>query len=292
MQRLESSMYRSYTALVTAILILMSGNFLAAFQPLQSHSFKLTIEGDLIVSGNGVNEKINADTVLRYTWTSEGKHRSLALDSLQVKATGNGKTMIDSFMSREKFVNSTDGATDEIMAESAPAELKAILVDSFGESVCKLEVDDDLKEIKRELTAKGGAKTLIDQGMIANAILFHPPHYQNRNEWNSPAEISMGNGGYVAGDLTYKKVEESDGVKRYSVTGTLTNPGLKLPGQPIEIKNATYVIKGEQAFDLEKKEWQNGRLEIEVSYDLNSGGKIVAETAGEMIINFELVPKK
>lgn len=292
MQLGESFMYRSYTAFMIAIALLMSGSFLAAIEPPQNHSFKLTIEGDILVSGDGVKEKIDADTVLRYTWTKEGNHRSLALDSLQVKATGNGKTMIDSFMSREKFVNSTEGGTDEIMAESAPAELKEMLVDSFGETVCKLEVDSDLKEIKREVTAKGGAKTLIDQGMIANGILFHPPHYQNKNEWNSPAEISMGNGGYVTGDLTYEKTEESDGVKRYSVTGTLTNPGLKLPGKPIEIKNATYVVKGEQSFDMGKNEWQKGRWVIDVSYDLNSGGKVVAETTGEMIIGFELVPKE
>lgn len=285
-------MRRSYTTLLTAVAILIGGSFLAAFEPPQRHSFKVTIEGDILVSGDGVKEKIDADTVLRYTWTSEGNHRSLALDSLKVKATGNGRTMIDSFMSREKFVISTDGATDEIMAESAPAELKEMLLDSFGETVCKLEVDSDLKEIKREITAKAGAKTLVDQGMISNGVLFHPPHYSNKNEWSSPTEVSMGNGGYVTGDLTYEKMEETDGVKRYSVTGTLKNAGFKLPGQPIEIKNATYVVKGEQSFDLGKKEWQKGRWVIDVSYDMNSGGKVVATTSGEMIIGFEVVPKE
>ncbi len=277
---------------VVAPALILVPVFAAASDPNQRHSFKLSIASDVSMEVQGQNQKINSDTVLNYSWGHRGNERILNFDSALVKVNKDGNQIMNIFMSLAKFANTEDGKTEEVPFADASDDLKKILRDSFGAPVCKLRVDENGKEVKREVIAGPGAKDFIDQGMIANARLFHPPFDRARDEWSAPTEVSMGNGGYAAGELTYKKVAGGKGGQAVKVSGTLTNDTFKLPGKPLAIKKAKYVFDGEQTYDPARREWVTGKLGIDVSFQMTAGDTPVASAKGTMTLSLDPLPGK
>ena len=257
-----------------------------------SHSFKFTIASRIGIEMQGKKQKIDADTVLHYTWKQRGSERTLSFDSALVKAGQDGNQVMNTFISRAKLTNTENGKTEEVPFEKSPDKLKEMLLDSFGVPVCKLQVDENGKEVKRAIVAGPGAKDLIDHGMIANARLFHAPFMRAQDEWSAATEISMGNGGYAKGELTYKKAAAGKGGQPVKVSGTLTNEGFKWPGKPLTIKKAKYVIKGEQTYDPIQGEWISGNLVIDVSFEMTVDDKPVALAKGTIVVSLDQLPGK
>ena len=211
---------------------------------------------------------------------------------MKVKASEGEKELMNSFMSRAKFVNTQNGQTQEVPFDQAPDELKSMLKDSFEVPLCKIEVDNNDKEVKRTIVAGAGAKTLVDNGLIANAVLFHPAYFTDKDEWQSDAEISMGNGGFAKGKLTYKKVPGGKGGQAVKVTGTLSNDNFKQPGSPLVIKDVKYVVTGEQTYDPAVKEWVSGKLTIDVSFQIVFEDDTKVSNKGTMVMTLEKLPAK
>ena len=128
--------------------------------------------------------------------------------------------------------------------------------------------------------------------MIANALLFHPQFQTTENEWTSPAEISMGNGGFAKGDLVYKKGAAGKGGVAVKVSGTLTNEGFSPPNSPLTVNNVKYVVNGDQTFDPVQREWVAGKLVMDVSFDLVVGGTAVGQAKGTIVAGLEKLPGK
>ncbi len=285
-------MLRTIPRFVLAASMLVTAAIAKADEPERGNSFKITIAAQIEMVVQGVKQKIDADTELRYTWKRAGNSRTLAFDSMQAKSNVDGKSTMDSSMSRAKFTNTANGKTDEVAFENAPDQLKQILKDSFEAAVCKIEVDDTGKEVKRAVVAGPGAKALIDQGMIANALLFHPPFMPKQNNWSAPAEFSMGNGGYVKGDLSYQKIRKGEGETEVSVSGTMTCDNFQAKDTPVTVKNAKYVVSGRQVHETALAEWASGKWDIDLSFDMLNGEAPLASAKGKMTVKFERLPAK
>jgi hypothetical protein len=264
-----------------------------AADPERRHSFKFTLVSELAMDVAGQKQKIEADTDLRYTWKQNGEERVLSFDSSRVKANADGKEMLAFYMSREKFATRQEGKTEVVPLDKATPELKRALEDSYGVPLCVVHVDNDGKEFKRDIVAKPGAKDVIDQGLIANAMLFHPPFLTSEKEWTAPAEISMGNGGFAKGDLKYQKAAAEERGQKVIVTGTLSNDGSRPPNSPVSMRVAKYVVHGEQTYDPGKREWVAGKLTMDVSYKMEFDGNPVGGAKGTIVANLnELPPQK
>jgi hypothetical protein len=275
----------------TSLALILIGTPAPAFAAERSHSFKLRIVAVIDVETQGKNQKVDADTVLKYTWKQRGGERALHFDSALVKAKKDGDPFMDTFMSRARVTNTEAGKTTEVSLENAPGELKQMMQDSFGVPLCKLRVDETGKEVKREIVAGPGAKTLLEQGMIANARLFHPPFVPGKDEWSAATEVSMGNGGFAKGELTYKKGVRARGRQVVKVSGTLTNDGFKSPDTMLTFKNVKYVVSGEQTYDPSAGEWVSGKLLINVLFQLTRDA-LVGSAKGNMVLSFDEVPGK
>jgi hypothetical protein len=279
---------------LSASIALLTGAAALAAEPDAgaTHRFKLAIASKLDVEILNQKGKVNADTEIVYLWQRDGNTRTLRVESLQVKASQDGAESMNNFMSRAKVVQSANGATEEIPFEKASDELKKTLQDSFDVPVCKIQVDEAGKEVKRNVVAGPGARSLVDNGMIANALLFHPPFHADKDEWQADAEISLGSGGFVKGKLTYKKMQGGKAGQAVKVTGTLTNDNFKLPGSPAAMKNVRYVVNGEQTYDPDQKEWIAGKLSLDVSYQMVADDKPVGMAKGTMAVTLEKLPAK
>jgi hypothetical protein len=212
----------------------------------------------IMIQGQTLN--MDAETKFSYTWRRDGEQRVLTCDSLAVKVTLNGQVTQDSTMSRDRFTEKGGATKLDVSREDAAPQLREMLEDSFDKPLCTIVVDKDGKELKRAVTAGPGAKALIDNGMIANARLFHVPFPAGADKWQWSNEVSMGNGGFARGNLTYEKTkpaDKNDPLVKVQVAGELTNEEFQAAGG-VRIKNAKYQTSGEQSCDRAEKDWSTG----------------------------------
>ncbi|UCH93498.1 MAG: hypothetical protein JSV88_24945 [Candidatus Aminicenantes bacterium] len=255
--------------------------------------YQIRITSRMTMKIQGLEQKLEADTTLRYTWKRSDQESTLIFDAAHVKAKKNGQELMNTFMSREKLRNISKGETEEVRLEDAAEDLKNMLQDSFGVPVCKLVVDKSGKEIKRTIVAGPGAKTLIENGMIANALLFHTRFPENQHEWQASSEVSMGNGGYARGKLTYlKQTNGKAGQTIVKVSGILLNDDFRQPGTKLTIKAARYVVSGNQTYDLALREWISGKLSFEVSFLMESNDKPLGSAEGMILVILETLPSR
>lgn len=253
------------------------------------HSFKIKLVSRMTLEVESKKQLVTAETEMEYKWQRKERQRTLTVDSLLVQANVDGVDTMNTFMSRTKFRNIQQGKTNEIAAQTAPDRLKAMLQESFGLPICTLELDAQGKEIKRSVVAGAGAKNIVDNGVIANSLLFHPPFFPEKNEWSTETELSMGQGGYAKGKLSYTNLAGGQPLQTCKVAGTLTSDRFKRPNSPITVSKARYLVTGEQQFDPVLKEWVSGRLMIDVSNQLMADEKSIGSNRGEIAVSFERV---
>lgn len=251
----------------------------------QAQAYKIVIQSALDVDTQEQKQKLNADTVLQYTWRRQGAERELTLDGLAVRVTNNGAAMVDTSMNRDKYVSSAPGPASTVTYDQAPEALQAMLRDAFRAPLFRYVLDERGNRTQQKVVAGPGAKMLVSNGMIANALMFHPFH-PGQDQWKSDVEFSMGNGGYAKGQLHYKRIAGD----KYEVTGTLTNPGYTQADTQVTVKDASYVVKGEETFDPQQQDWAEGKLAMDVSFKMQLGDKPIGITAGKMNVTFQRLP--
>jgi hypothetical protein len=263
----------------------------SAGQPDQKDAvFRVSVEAKLTAESGGQEQKMEAATGFEYTWKREGKIRTLMVDSLDVRAAQGTKELMNVKMSRTGFLDSKDGKKTEVKIEDAPEQLKRLLTDSFGSPLCKIELDETGKEVKRTVVAGPGATVMIDTGMVTNAMLFHPWYPASKDEWQTDMEVSTGNG-VATGKVTYTKVAGGTSGQAVKVSGTLSADGVKGMGGLI-IKDGKYKVTGEQTYDTERKEWIAGKLTMDISFKMSDGTKVIGTAKGELVATFKMLPEK
>ncbi|MBX9583540.1 MAG: hypothetical protein K2X87_24830 [Gemmataceae bacterium] len=248
--------------------------------------YELRLDSDLLMTVGGRKVPVTADTTIRYAWAADGPKRVLTVDGLDVTARQGGTVLLSAAMSAEAF-DDRSGNQGTVKAADAPPPLKAMLADSFGPPVCTLTVDRDGTETAREVTDRPGAKGLIDNGMVANATLFHPPLPAGGvKPWTAARSVGMGEGGEAAGELTYTpQPGGKDGEVVVKVAGTLAKD--RHEAGPKVIRNARYKVTGTQTYSPAKGGWVSGRLDLDVSFDLEVGGKPVGSAKGTMTVTLK-----
>ncbi len=250
-------------------------------------AFKVSIDAALTMTTEAPaqTQNLHTHTEFGYTWRSEGPTRSLIFDSVLVQAKNNGKPMMDSTMNREKFSFTENGKTTEAPAELAPPALRQMLRDSFGVPVFQRTLNEQGQETSHQVLAKTGAKKLVDTGMLANGLLFHPLPPTGQAEWQADTQISLGGGGYATGKLTYKKIEGRLGTT-YAITGTLSNDNVPGADPRFVLKDVRCVVTGEETYDDGKKEWASGRLKMDIAHSMTANGQPFSTSKGVMMVTF------
>ncbi|MBA4065511.1 MAG: hypothetical protein C0501_17705 [Isosphaera sp.] len=253
-------------------------------------TFRVDIRAKLAMPFGGREEKVDADAAFEYAWRRDGKERTLVVEAVEFRGGSGGKVVMDARMSRAGLTTTADGKTTDVRTADAPPDLRRMLTDSFGAPICKLEVDATGKEVKRTMLAGPGAAVLLDNGMVANATLFHPPYLADKDEWQADAAVSTGSG-LAAGKLTYTKAPGGTGGQGVKVSGTLTADGAKLAAGHT-MKDGRYKVTGEQTYDLDRKEWVAGKLTMGLAFAVSDGAKEVARGTGTMVVTFGVKPAK
>jgi hypothetical protein len=247
-------------------------------------------QGDVVTGGN--TSRFKVDTEMRYAWRVAKNARIMLLDLVTLKALENGKVIMESSMSRDRFFYGNASGTQDFNEKNAPEALKQLLQDSFGSPLYKLTTDKNGGETSRKMIAGPGAKLVTSSGVIANGLLFHPPFPADKDQWDADTELSMGNAGFTKGKLTYKKTTAAGRQQSVSVSGNLSKEIVQEPGTQVAVKNLTLAVEGEQTYDTRLREWVSGKLKINVSFETWKGDEKTGSTTGTMALRFERIEKK
>ncbi len=148
----------------------------------------------------------------------------------------------------------------------APAFVKQ-LESCFEKSLCDVSFDEKGQPIY-QASKEDAAKIMIKNGIIENARLFHAYFDSEKDEWESSAKLSLGNGGFAVGKLKYKKLNDiNSGFVNVQVTGTLEG---ELEQAPLSAKGIKCIINGTQKYDVAIKEWLEGSINIQMNAELKS----------------------
>jgi hypothetical protein len=254
-----------------------------------SNAFHLQLLSDIKLGGSLGDTHMNTDTQIQYTWQVNGHDRTLIYDQTSVRINQNGKEIMNMEMDKNSFSMKQDGKETKMSLDQAPPQLKTMLEESYGKPLYRITIDDNGKETGRKDLASAGAKDLMDNGGVANATLMHLPYYSDRKEWKAQATVSMGNGGYAKGDLTFTRAADENGLPTYDVSGTLANDSFSAPGSPITQKDVKYVVKGKESYDPKIREWVHGDWTADVTGKMLANQKQIGTMQGTMQIKMHRV---
>jgi hypothetical protein len=254
-------------------------------------TFRVGYEARLTVSGDGLEQEVNADAAVDYTWKRDGKVRTLVLESFMMKAVVDGEEMMNAKMSRAGASITKAGQKIDIKFEDAPEDKKKILTDMFGSPICKIELDAIGREVNRTVVADRGLPAMLDNGAIANCTMFHPWYAPDQDEWKAYIGISTVES-VAKGTVTYKKAPGGKaGLQLVMLKGTLTDDD-HTDRHGNTIIDRKYTVAGEQTYDTTREEWVTGRVTMDIYFKLARNDKELGTAKGTATATFEMLPEK
>lgn len=278
-------------ARITALLTLCIVSPLLAQGPDGSTAqpYAINLDSELTMTVQGVEQKIDADTTVKYTHWTKGSEKTIGFDQIGVIVNMDDKPTMNTLMSKDKLVTVQNGNRSEVLAENAPDQLKSMLQDSFGIPICKLSLDENGNVVKKEMLKENGASPVASEDMVANAMLFHPSYSADDASWDSETRMGMGNGGFVTGDLTYTRGTPNGESIPFTVKGDLSKESIQMPNVPFILKDVVYKVTGTQTYDSKTKQWQDGKFNIDISYQMNIQGKDLGGAKGTIVATMKTV---
>ena len=259
-------------------------------------TFQLSIGSTMDMQVENTPQKLNTETDLKYIWERpEPGKRVLSLQQTGVRVFLNGKTTLNTIMNQYGTATVENGKSKTTPTADTSDEVKLMLTDSYSAPLVILDVNEQGEVLKQEVVAKPGAKSQVDNGMITNCSLFHAPFFVDKEKFDRNIEISMGNGGFAKGTVTYRRAKDYDPKSpKLTVSGKATKdkfqPSSANPA--MTLRNAVYDISGEQQFDPELGEWVAGTITMKVSFQLFSEEKAVGQADGTMTCKLSLPDQK
>jgi hypothetical protein len=254
-----------------------------------NEQYELIIDSHLQIKSPGQTDsnEMSSLTVLRYSVTREANVDEVSIGGMQVKVDLDGRTIMNSRMDRTgaRFHEGDQNPTD-VPYDRAPDPLKKLLAQFDVPAAC-ITLGPDGGETGREILLERES-SLIENGVVENARLFHAPFPGAQTEWESPAKISMGTGHFSQGTLKYVKGEtDARGLVEISVSGELKADGKTGDSK---IRNGVYRVSGRQQFDPSQDRWVSGHLEVNVSLDMLAYGQDTGTATGAMKIRLSRLP--
>jgi hypothetical protein len=252
--------------------------------------FRLKCEARMITTSDGEQQKLDADTTFEYSWKRDGNVRILVLESVSLNMAVDGQETMNTRMSRAGVFGTQAGRRIDKKLEDAPEDKQKFLTDLFGSPICKIEMDESGKEIKRTIVAGRAAVPVLATGLIANSTFFHP-WFSSEDEWRIDQEISSAEN-LAKGPVTYKKTPGGKaGLQVVKVTGTLTADGGR-DSDGHMVKDSKFTVAGEQTYDTTRKEWVAGKLTMDMAFKVTRNEKEVGSAKGAMTMTFKLLPDR
>lgn len=253
--------------LLLCTITLTCQNFMDQFQANLTSNIKIISDNKENDSSSDSPQKTKLLTaIINYGYSHKylGSDLFIQLDTLQTQALVDQQTVKDVIISKDgmKVWIPKKNQWQEISTEKSEGVLKQQLQDCFNKPLCKIAPNAEGKRVL-EASKEPGARGMIENGMIENIRLFHSTFYNDKAEWKNSTTMSMGNGAFATGELTYRKIPNTDlSLQKVEINGTLQGD---MNHPPFQIKGAKYQITGSQEYNTSLQEWTSGKFDIQVT---------------------------
>lgn len=229
-------------------------------------------------------QDLHATTALDYALRDQGSTREITIQAVAVLARIDGRALSDSKMDHQGItIKVGEQETSTLSRDEAPDPLKAVL-DDFGRPAFSYKLDAEGAPTEENLLIKADS-SLVENGLIALARLFHVRFPKAEDRWEVPAEVSLSSGQYARGTLTYEKAgADAEGRVTVKVSGTLKAEGQLGAGQ---IRGGVYEVSGTQIYDPTVQDWLSGNLTFDVKFDIATPGEPPASANGTMKVTLQ-----
>ncbi len=198
---------------------------------------------------------------VRYTLEQQHQLIDIVVEEIQFKLFRNQKESFNITQNRQGTVVIFQGKKHRFKFDDVSAKRQQVLRESFGTPLCKIDVDETGKEVKRTMTAGPGAKRVIEYGYVDLCRLFHPPFLVDKKRWTAPLMLRLPNKRTIKGDLTYEKTpDKSIGRTLVKAAGGWKQTDKSAKGMPAEVE---IKWQGELAYDNKSKQWITGQLAMD-----------------------------
>jgi hypothetical protein len=236
----------------------------------------------IIFSDSDVSIKMDADpestmrclTELQYRRECGTKKVKIFEVSNYVKLSINGNIVRESLSNVERMTKTTPTEKRDVVIKDAPDHFKTYITEKYNTPLCELVIDDDERVTGSKL------RRPEDASFAANFQFFHAPLLLNENSWEAEASMSGGDN-IAAGKLTYEKQEPTGDLLPIKVHGTLKTEMVAQNGDKLVL---SYTVKGQQIYDLKKRQWVSGPHEMTIASTPKADNKVPASMKGAMVV--------
>ncbi len=242
--------------------------------------YEVRVETKIKIDMELGEQNVEANSGFQYRINRTGQVCRLIIDSAQIKATINGNNLMDAQIDKDRFQDPVSGA--DFTPEAGAAQANAL--SSFSVPVLEFEVDEQGRETSSKLLVENDADLLVATGDYRHARMFHPPFIDDQDKWTAPMEFSIGEGGFIEGDINYELVGEEGDLATVRLRGELTGETSR---RGIDCDNIKYQLEGTQVFDRSIRKWVSGNLDVDLGFDMMQSGESVATASGTMKFEFK-----
>ncbi|MGE3822547.1 MAG: hypothetical protein AB7I30_24285 [Isosphaeraceae bacterium] len=216
---------------------------------------------------DGGEVEVGAVARVEYRFDRKADAAEVGIDKLGLKIVQDGRSVQDSTLSREAF-QARPGPGAPVVAipyEKAPPALQEML-GVFGTTVARVKLDPaDGRETTREFLVDGPLAQTF-KGLVESILSIHASVPEDADDWESPARLALAQGQSAQGALKFEKTGPAkDGLVTVKVGGTLTADGSI---GAAKVKGGTYVVTGEQVYDVKANAWRSARWSVDMNYTL------------------------
>lgn len=250
------------------------------------------ISADAVVEGTQGQSKATGQVRAKYAYNHREDASFLYVNEIDMSAKVDDGVVLEMFLNRNQLRIMQKDKKSEFPYEKAPEKIANQIEQSCRLPIVKFRFDANGRELERTNIAGPEAKSLAQDGMIANFRMFHLPYFADRNKWEATVAINSGPSALTSlstGTLTVEKdqAKKNERLVTVKVRGALSTNSINTA----TIKNmfTRHEVMGEQSYDPVLREWIRGEWRVTMKILGEVDGKQVERASGKLTLTLKFI---
>jgi hypothetical protein len=241
--------------------------------PLPDPYFLLTIHTKTDIDQSAQHDTTDNDVEFKYAHHKISDGIILFIYSMESKKGSHGVTIQDLLLTHDKLVN-TDGKEKTVSAlNELPQKWQAQLIASFAVGLCKIILNTNQEEVRREMLSQNGMGVIGDEN-LGLLRLMHGPYHRGVESWESTNNIPTTYAFVLHCPVTSTRMSAMS--NEIKTEGSFTNSAVDSPAEGLVFKNVTCNFAGKETFDEMAGEYTSGEAAFDYQFQIFQGGEEIA----------------
>ena len=241
--------------------------------PLPDPYFQLTIRSKTDIEQFAEHDTTDNDVELKYAHQKISDGVILFFYSMESKKGSHGVTTQDLLLTHDKLVNIDGKEKTESTLDELPQKWQTQLIGSFAVGLCKIILNTNQNEMRREMLSQNGMGVIGDEN-LGLLRLMHGPYRRGAERWQSTNTIPTTYAFVLHCPVISTRI--SDVSKEIKTEGSFTNSAIDSPSEGLVFKNVACNFAGKETFDETAGEYTSGEAAFDYQFQIIQGGVEIA----------------